>query len=195
MTDFIPITPTIIGLKRTRSNENISHRIDIRRIIDSSISSSSNSNSSNDTRRIIHNGSNTNSISSNSFGNESLECSSWKVKYEDEQEKNTLLNLQLCHVQSECQRMLQLQSEIAASISTLQVFLTDNSLELQSRFTLNSNIYASFFSPMNMFTSIYKHGGMNSSLLLFIFMRTQKHVNTRNMSECLLMSSQTNYGI
>jgi hypothetical protein len=32
------------------------------------------------------------------------------------------LNLQLCYVQSECQRMLQLQSEIAVSISTLQVF-------------------------------------------------------------------------
>mmetsp|Transcript_26174 Transcript_26174/g.25014 ORF Transcript_26174/g.25014 Transcript_26174/m.25014 type:complete len:183 (+) Transcript_26174:56-604(+) len=124
MTGFVPIIPPIIGSKRTRSNENVSRRIDIRRIIDNGGSTSSSSNNSNDIRRIIYNGSSTSSISSNSFGNESSECSSWKVKYEDEQEKNTLLNLQLCYVQSECQRMLQLQSEIATSISTLQDSLT-----------------------------------------------------------------------
>ena len=59
--------------------------------------------------------------SSSSSGTQSLD-SSWKTMYEDEHTKNTMLNLQLCFVQSECLRLLNLQSDMASSIATLQVF-------------------------------------------------------------------------
>ena len=60
------------------------------------------------------------SSSSNSSSSSSSEAS-WKTMYEDEHTKNTMLNLQLCFVQSECMRLLNLQSDMAGSIATLQV--------------------------------------------------------------------------
>ena len=62
----------------------------------------------------------TSSSSSSSLSSSSSE-SSWKTMYENEHTKNTMLNLQLCFVQSECMRLLNLQNDMANSIATLQV--------------------------------------------------------------------------
>ena len=56
-----------------------------------------------------------------SFVLNSSSDTTWKTMYEDEHTKNTMLNLQLCFVQSECVRLLNLQSDMASSIATLQV--------------------------------------------------------------------------
>lgn len=49
--------------------------------------------------------------------------SNWKNMYNTEKTTNTMLNLQLCFVQSECVRLLRLQSDMANNIATLQVDL------------------------------------------------------------------------
>ena len=61
------------------------------------------------------------SSSGGSFIPNSSPDTTWKTMYEDEHTKNTMLNLQLCFVQSECVRLLNLQSDMASSIATLQV--------------------------------------------------------------------------
>jgi hypothetical protein len=90
-------------------------------------SSSSSSSSSSTSNVCLNYGSGCSNLSSSGSccgGNFVLNSSSdttWKTMYEDEHTKNTMLNLQLCFVQSECVRLLNLQSDMASSIATLQV--------------------------------------------------------------------------
>ena len=67
------------------------------------------------------------SCSGSSFIPNSSPDTTWKTMYEDEHTKNTMLNLQLCFVQSECVRLLNLQSDMASSIATLQVIAAPTS--------------------------------------------------------------------
>lgn len=69
--------------------------------------------------------------------------SSWKTMYEDEHTKNTMLNLQLCFVQSECMRLLNLQSDMAGSIATLQVRYSSIPLSIRCRSILILSIWYS----------------------------------------------------
>ena len=90
-------------------------------------SSSSSSSASNVYLNCSSNCSNSSSSGSCSGGSSFVLNSSsdttWKTMYEDEHTKNTMLNLQLCFVQSECVRLLNLQSDMASSIATLQVIV------------------------------------------------------------------------
>lgn len=91
---------------------------------EASSSSSSSSSTSNVCLNYGSGCSNTSSSGSCCSGSFVLNSSSdttWKTMYEDEHTKNTMLNLQLCFVQSECVRLLNLQSDMASSIATLQV--------------------------------------------------------------------------
>ena len=91
-------------------------------------SSSSSSGSSSSTSNVClnyssgcSNMSSSGSCCGGSFVLNSSSDTTWKTKYQDEHTKNTMLNLQLCFVQSECVRLLNLQSDMASSIATLQV--------------------------------------------------------------------------
>ena len=83
--------------------------------------------------------------SSSSSNSSSSSDSSWKTMYEDEHTKNTMLNLQLCFVQSECMRLLNLQSDMASSISTLQVSLAYR-LHLRYHWINSQVITCNYFS-------------------------------------------------
>jgi hypothetical protein len=105
-------SPKVICGKRTRSEDETETTISTGNICVGTNSSSSSSSSASRNQK-CDKGSNllTNSLSD----------ISWKTMYEDEHTKNTMLNLQLCFVQSECMRLLNLQSDMAGSIATLQV--------------------------------------------------------------------------
>ena len=111
----------IVGVKRTH------------REMDQQTNSSNSCVESNSSSNISSSNACLNCSSSSSCSSSSGSCSgcslilnsssdtTWKTMYEDEHTKNTMLNLQLCFVQSECVRLLNLQSEMATSIATLQV--------------------------------------------------------------------------
>lgn len=108
-------SPKVICGKRARSEDEIGTTISTESNCVGTNSSSSGSSSSSSRNQICVKGSN--------FFTNSPSDISWKTMYEDEHTKNTMLNLQLCFVQSECMRLLNLQTDMAGSIATLQVLL------------------------------------------------------------------------
>lgn len=133
----------IVGMKRTHLEMDLETSSSNGCLEASSSSSSSNSpnNMCLNCSSSCVSSSSSGSCSGGSFIPNSSPDTTWKTMYEDEHTKNTMLNLQLCFVQSECVRLLNLQSDMASSIATLQVMVIPISNPTRSLpFAISTNL-------------------------------------------------------